>query len=172
MGYRYAVGDYRQMRGDPGLFSFLGKVAKRVVGAAVGVARMTPVGGLLLGPQVLPAAMPRPQARRFTGPQMYGRAPMAPMKVQQRRISPGGTVGPSGCPAGHHFSNTTGACVPNRRMNVGNAKALRRAIRRQSGFVKLARRALQGSGYRIVSKGAGRRRVSVKEAGPGSVTVQ
>lgn len=44
-----------------------------------------------------------------------------------------------------------------RRMNVANAKALRRAIRREQGFVKLARRALKGTGYKITSRGASSR---------------
>ena len=43
-----------------------------------------------------------------------------------------------------------------RRINYANDKALKRAIRRQEGFVKLARKALKGSGYKIVSKSAGR----------------
>ena len=59
-----------------------------------------------------------------------------------------------------------------KRMNVANPKALRRAIRRQAGFVKLARRALKGSGYTIVSKGSRRPKNIVKESGPGSVTIQ
>jgi hypothetical protein len=58
-----------------------------------------------------------------------------------------------------------------RRMNVGNAKALRRAIRRQTGFVKLARRALQGTGYSIVSKGSRRPKTVVREHGAGGVIV-
>ena len=43
-----------------------------------------------------------------------------------------------------------------RRMNVGNAKALRRAIRRTDGFVRLAKSALKNTGFKIVSKGSGR----------------
>lgn len=58
------------------------------------------------------------------------------------------------------------------RMNVTNPRALRRAIRRQAGFVKLARKALKGTGYTIVSRGSTRKRMVVKESGPGSVTVQ
>jgi hypothetical protein len=42
------------------------------------------------------------------------------------------------------------SCVKRRRRNVGNAKALRRAISRVKGFVKLARKAhsLVGGGHR------------------------
>ena len=43
-----------------------------------------------------------------------------------------------------------------RRMNVGNAKALRRAIRRTDGFVTLARGALKNTGFKIVSKSSGK----------------
>lgn len=59
-----------------------------------------------------------------------------------------------------------------RRMNVANPKALRRAIRRTSGFVKLARRALKGSGYRVVSAGSRRPSIKIQESGPGGVVVQ
>lgn len=49
-----------------------------------------------------------------------------------------------------------------RRMNVANPKALKRAIRRQAGFIKLARRTLQGTGFKIartgLPKGAQKRR--------------
>lgn len=51
-----------------------------------------------------------------------------------------------------------------RRMNVTNDKALRRAIRREQGFVKLARKALQGTGYRVVSKS------SIGRRSPGVIT--
>jgi hypothetical protein len=60
-----------------------------------------------------------------------------------------------------------------RRMNVANPKALRRAIRREQGFVKLARRALKGTGYRITTTRSARpRTVQVRESGPGNVVVR
>ena len=60
-----------------------------------------------------------------------------------------------------------------RRMNVANPKALRRAIRREAGFVKLARRALRGTAYTIVSKGSrSRRPLNIRESGAGSVVVR
>jgi hypothetical protein len=58
------------------------------------------------------------------------------------------------------------------RMNVANPKALWRAIRREAGFVKLAKRALRGTAYTITTKGRSRRPVSIREAGPGSVVVR
>ena len=71
-------------------------------------------------------------------------------------------LAPAGCPAGHRLNKSTyvtrgggtshwptglqvhqkgTTCVKRRRRNVGNAKALRRAISRVKGFVKLARKA-------------------------------
>ncbi len=43
---------------------------------------------------------------------------------------------------GFHISKRTGAVVRNRRMRVTNPRALRRAIRRATGFARLARRVL------------------------------
>jgi len=56
-----------------------------------------------------------------------------------------------------------------RRMNVTNDKALRRAVRRQQGFVKLARKALQGTGYTVVTRGSRR---SKRDLGPGHTHVR
>lgn len=47
--------------------------------------------------------------------------------------------------------------VKNQHMNVANSRALRRAIRRGRGFVKLARRAAHAFGFKVVSKGQGTR---------------
>ena len=43
-----------------------------------------------------------------------------------------------------------------RRMNPTNPKALRRAIRRTDAFVKVAKSALQNTGFKVVSKSAGK----------------
>ncbi len=39
-----------------------------------------------------------------------------------------------------------------RKMNMGNIKALKRAMRRQDGFVKIAKKALKGSNFEVVSR--------------------
>jgi hypothetical protein len=49
-------------------------------------------------------------------------------------------LGFGACPKGHHISKRTGACVKNRRMNVGNGRALSRAVRRLHHFAKKYRK--------------------------------
>lgn len=174
-------GDYlRSARGDPGLFSFIGKALKGGLGVVskLGIPVVSGVAGLAgraLGGRAAqalpagPAGMTMPISRM--GPVVSMPAPGAP---------PGGYVSPyqlrqgAGCPAGFHLDKATGSkCVRNRRMDVANPRALRRAIRRQSSFVSLARKALKGSGYTITARGGARRRaVSIRESGPGSVTVR
>jgi len=58
----------------------------------------------------------------------------------------GGGNGNGACPVGHHLNKQDGVegpagtyCVKNRRMNVGNARAARRAVRRLKGARKLLR---------------------------------
>jgi len=48
-------------------------------------------------------------------------------------------------------------CVRPRRMNVANPKALRRAIRRGRGFIKLSRKAAGAFGFTVVSRGRGKK---------------
>jgi len=58
----------------------------------------------------------------------------------------GGGNGGGACPVGHHLNKQDGVggpagtyCVKNRRMNVGNARAARRSVRRLKGARKLLR---------------------------------
>ena len=146
MGY-YGTGDYYGV-GDPGFFGFLGKVAKKAIGFIPGVG---PVASLAIdalgGASRGLSGSGLPQLQIPTGTAVAKRA--------------GGAVDKFGQPRRR------------RRMNVTNDKALRRAIRRQAGFVKLAKKALKGSGYQIVTKGS-RRSVprSIRESGPGNVIVR
>jgi len=65
--------------------------------------------------------------------------------------------GTSRWPAGLQVHPKHSTCVKRRRRNVGNAKALRRAISRVKGFVKLARKAHQlVGGHRQKKLGPGR----------------
>lgn len=83
-------------------------------------------------------------------------------RVAAQAIVPGGVE-----PGGVGRTTATGRKRP--RMNPANPRALRRAIRRQDGFVKLARRALKGSGYTIVSRGSRRPK---RDIGPGHTHVR
>lgn len=174
-------GDYlASHRGDPGLFGFIGKALKGGLGlvSKLGIPVVSGVAGIARGvlggrqtqgmPQGLPAGprgMTMPISRMAPTP--AGRP--AGGYVSPYQLRQGGS-----CPAGFHLDKATGAkCVRNRRMDVANPRALRRAIRRQSSFVSLARKALKGSGYTITSRGGARRRaVNIRESGPGSVTVR
>lgn len=148
-------------RGDPGLFGFLGKVAKGALGIAGGVLP-GPLGGIARYAGRMfstPAAQPRFAPSRAPMMQaMPGGRPISGFKGFMQRAVPGGA---------------TGFFPKRRRMNPGNAKALRRAIRRTDAFVKLARRSLKGTGYTIARRTSARRpAISIRERGPGGVTVE
>jgi len=156
----YYQGDYAQ--GDPfigGLIgwgaSWLGKKllkrgAKKALVASVGSGALIGgaggvaggVGSAMLG-----------QALWTKGKQIYksyrGTPPPGPisMTIQGQPSGPG--MGMAGCcPPGFHLNKTLtrmghppgSTCVRNRSMNVANPRALRRSIRRVTGFAKLAAR--------------------------------
>ncbi|MCI0372637.1 MAG: hypothetical protein L0214_14995 [candidate division NC10 bacterium] len=166
MAYYMSVGDYYGGRGDyytgrGGIFDFLGKVARTVTGAvskagiplvsgAAGVANRILSGAGTTGapPQMPGLQLPAPM-RPGQGIGLPG-----PFRVSPTRILPGGqpflTREGGACPPGHHLDKRTGSyCVKNRRMNPANPRALRRAIRREKGFVVLARRVLRGTGISV-----------------------
>lgn len=151
------MGDYKTYgyAGDPGWLSSIFKFAKKKVLPYVGRLLGGPVGGVIggvaAGTAVRPAGMP------------VGLAP-PPGTIGGGITMPGGTqvgfqyspfVGPTrggfipgtagGCPTGYHLRKDVRLppkCVRNRRMNIGNARALRRAMRRSQGFEKLAKRVI------------------------------
>ncbi len=132
------------MAGDPGFFGTLGSIFKRTARAGIGFV----AGGGAPG-QILRAV--RGRGRRsggFVAPQSF----VTPQGRSGRGIA---RFGPSTGPV--TVDPVTGEMRPRRRrMNVGNAKALRRAIRRTDGFVRLARGALKNTGFKIVSKSSGK----------------
>lgn len=130
-------GGSSRIAGDPGFFgSLFGGVAK-LGRAALG---LTPVGRAttavsgFLRPSSQPIAPIRGQVPQIPTPGARGR---------RERFFPGGATGFMDRPR-------------RRRMNAGNAKALRRAIRRTDAFVRLSKSALKNTGFKIVSKSAGR----------------
>ncbi len=147
---RYA-GD--AMMGDPGLFSFLGKVARGVTGAvsklgipfvsgAAGIASGL-LGGGRVGPGITPLFQPggRPplMQSRFQG---GGQVPAPGVAGFMQRAIPGGATGMEGCGngtrpnksgywlKGGQFVAPGSVCVKRRRMNPLNPRALSKAMRR------------------------------------------
>lgn len=120
----YRQGDYVQ--GDlRGLIGGAGKLIKRTAGPLTkslpGVGTIATIAGLI----------PRFPPKKGLGPgQPYSQT--APLLSDN-------------CPPGYHLVRKPfgrDKCVRRKRMNVGNTKALRRAIRRARGFEKLAKRVL------------------------------
>jgi hypothetical protein len=149
----YGAGDYY---GAGGIFDFAKKAVGRVARTAVGFATGG-VGGAVA------ANIPRP--RSAAGNPLVGAG--GGIQIPQININPSAAL-PGGQPL------FTFGQKRRRRMNMANGKALNRANRRVDGFVRLARKSLKHTGYRIVTKGSGKRRasVSVHESGPGGVTVR
>ncbi len=144
------MGDYKTYgyAGDPGWLSSVFKfVKKKVIPAIFGTVRKE-VGGVIAGTAVGAAVA-------------TGMAPTAPATTP-----PGGGIGgavtfPGGtkiagafalpshaavgahAPAGYHLDKATRSrWVRNRRMNIANPRALRKAMRRVQGFEKLAKRTI------------------------------
>ncbi len=130
MGY---FGGSSRFAGDPGLFDTFKRIGRGALGFATGG-----FGGAIAGLSRRPPT-PRQAATFFQAPRSG--PPLPGVIAAGQRLFPGGA---------------TGFAPRRRRMNVGNAKALRRAIRRTDGFVKLARSALKNTGFKIVSKSSGK----------------
>jgi len=154
-------GDYKTYgyAGDPGFLSKLWKgfksVAKFIPGPIGTIARLAGAVGIATGA----AAVLRPTPPIYQGaqPQQFGPMPISPAG-QLTRFAPGRAAtygqgpmalappaaGPGGaCPSGYHLAKDgSGRWVRNRRMNIANPRALRRAMRRVQGFEKLAKRTI------------------------------
>jgi hypothetical protein len=162
----YMAGDfYRGAVGDPflgGLIPALGGLIKlgvrKLLPRAVGAAGAVATGVALARPPVAPpTGIPLPGPfRAHPGALLPGGRPFI-----TREVAPGG-----GCPPGFHlnkarsyrFGMEAGSyCVRNRRMNPANPRALRRSIRRERGFIALARRTLRGTGITIGRRSIGKK---------------
>ena len=155
------MGDYRTYgyAGDPGFLSSLWKGIKKIAPTIIGAAIGGPIGavvgaagggggrpalpappGTLGGAISFPGGTMVSGAYQLTGGQMSrSRAQTMPGKFAGGRPG-GGDV----CPTGYHLAKDgSGRMVRNRRMNIANPRALRRAMRRVQGFEKLAKRTIQ-----------------------------
>lgn len=159
-------GDYKTYgygRGDPGFLSSLWKGIKKVAAPVLGFALGGPVGAVIGGlggggatpPIMAPVAKPMPRSTSSirVGPMSVGGTDFYPPVPQFRG---GGmpaasahermaatSAGTGCCPRGYHLAKDgSGRCVRNRRMNVANPRAMRRAMRRAQGFEKMAKRVI------------------------------
>lgn len=152
--YARPMGDYRTggYAGDPGWLSSLWKGVKKVAPAIIGGMLGGPMGATIgggFGGLSTPGTFPVPPGSfggkvSFPGGLSVSGAvvPMAGMggKAPGTRMvpAPGGLV-----PSGYHMAKDgSGRVVRNRRMNIANPKALRRAMRRAQGFEKMAKRTI------------------------------
>ena len=159
----YGRGSYYQ--GDPGLLSFIGKAARGIVSKVVpgGGLAMTAMSAVTRIPAFKATKPPPPGPMRTIVSSIGGQGPgtLTPYAVD-------GVGGPQlpMLPGRHralHWNRATYVTrgggtsrwpqqllvhpkgsepVPSRRMNVGNARALRHALHRVSGFAHLARRVM------------------------------
>jgi len=82
-----------------------------------------------------------PQA--FLPPRTPGQGRLPPFTATGPGVLPGGGIQGYATPSGYHLAKDgSGKLVRNRRMNIANPRALRRAMRRVQGFEKLARRTI------------------------------
>jgi hypothetical protein len=148
----YYRGDY--YRGDPGFLSFIKKGIGAVAGFIPGVGGLVAkgiAGHLPGGSSALKGAVARAGTVVAKHPVLSAAAAAGTVGAigsLTMRPMPGaaaGVIAPgmAGGMRGFHISKRTGAMVRNRRMRVTNVRALRRAIRRCTGFAHLAKRVLR-----------------------------
>jgi len=162
---RRPMGDYKTYgyAGDPGWLSSLWKGVKKIAPAVLGFAAGGLPGAIAgmagsSGPKMTPNLPSIPGtfggAVSFPGgtsvglsfagsPIIPGQGRLPPYTASGPGVLPAGGRGGQLVPSGYHFAKDgSGRVVRNRRMNVANPRALRRAMRRASGFEKLAKRAI------------------------------
>lgn len=130
----YAAGDYYRYQAG----GILGSIVKGIGGAIGGFVRGGPLGAITGGIKgVLGKA---PTGTAVTLAQLPPLPPLQ-MPTSTTQIGPGGIVYKRTEYGAEVRGVGAGGRPRLRRMNVANAKALRRALRRVAGFGKLARRA-------------------------------
>lgn len=163
------MGDYRvrhagDFLGIGGAIGKIGKVVGKVAGAAAPFLPGPLGGAARIASKVLGgkggAAYAAGAATAGLGLAGLSKLPVlrtgSGIQINPANILPGGQPFVSGVCRSGRF-NQDGSCRKTPSMNPANPRALRRAIRRQQGFIKLARRALRGTGMTIGRRGAPRR---------------
>jgi len=162
---RRPMGDYKTYgyAGDPGWLSSIWKGIKKVAPAIIGGIIGGPAGAIIGaagggggGGQQVMKPTPGIYGGQVTfpggtsigmgygpGQMVPGQGRLPPYTATGPGVLPMGGRGGQMVPSGYHFAKDgSGRLVRNRRMNVANPKALRRAMRRAQGFEKLAKRAI------------------------------
>jgi len=144
---------YYQAQGDWGdVWTGIKEVGKVIVGGALAnwATGWAGEGQQFPQPQVIrtPPTMPGGSTIGL-GPQQFlparvpGQGRLPPFTATGPGVLPGGGIQGFGAPRGYHLAKDgSGKLVRNRRMNIANPRALRRAMRRVQGFEKLARRTI------------------------------
>ncbi len=145
------MGDYKTYgyAGDPGWLSNLWKKIKKPLIRVAGTMIGGPIGGAIATAAttaatvaaVIPArAPPTPPPGSIGGAVSFpGGTTVSVAGVLPTHAGVGAHA-----PAGYHLDKATRTrWVRNRRMNVANPRALRKAMRRVQGFEKLAKRTIQ-----------------------------
>ena len=148
------------MVGDPGRFGSLFKWGRALAGK---VFRSTPVG---LAAGAVFDSLGSNGSSNFVAPTSNGGPRIGPVPGARgavERFLPGGASGMQVISRRTHNKDGTPRRIRKDgmpwkvpTMNVGNVKSLKRAIRRQDRFVDLAKDALKNSGFKVVSKSAGK----------------
>ena len=142
------MGDYKTYgyAGDPGWLSSLFKIAKKVAMPIIGGMIGGPLGAVVTGTGIVKPGPPLPMGYAPPGGTIGGAVSFPGGTTVSMARVPGapGAVAAGGQPAGYHLDKATRSrWVRNRRMNVANPRALRKAMRRVQGFEKLAKRTIQ-----------------------------
>jgi len=144
------MGDYKTYgyAGDPGWLSSAFKFIKKkvfpivggLIGGPVGVG-IGALGGVIAATKPAPPRLPAPAPP----PGSIGGALSFPggTTVSVAGVLPSHAAVGAHAPSGYHLDKATRSrWVRNRRMNIANPRALRKAMRRVAGFEKLAKRTI------------------------------
>jgi len=145
------MGDYKTYgyAGDPGWLSSIWKVVKKPLIRVAGTLLGGPIGGAIaVGTTVATiAATRKPRSPMIPPPGSIGGAVSFPggTTVSVAGVLPSHAAIGEHMPSGYHLrkdKRLPAKWVRNRRMNIANPRALRKAMRRVQGFEKLAKRTI------------------------------